>query len=616
MQMAEVGHVSHRNRQHAGEVVVEVENTVVSEVGELRRERAVEDVVGEVEEAERAEISGGMGPERLFSARVRLERYYFSLVDVQIITGLRVDGKPVLGRLGARNIMCQNAFGLTPPDNAFEKAKIKFTWLFQEFAGLQVAEVSVHYLSLIDDMQAIGDYAWGAAAWATMHGCLQRRMINGLSYALMIFAIEHIRQLREELIGQVELPMELPLMLSWPPILCKVLNGNTTLKKGRYIAILDNLVEAECIRHPYERLGLAEYGGQLAKACSETLCINFLEIYPHTPNNHHTQFGFASIDPASARGLPAVVVPIKRKGPTPNVDLVADERFTAYKDAWLGRRPLRGQLQDDWALPLWMVDDIEELNQHTPPCTTSNATLDDLNPALNGYGTDGSDDPDHVYETDGLDPGHVYVISEGQQEPRLDVANADPAPIKVYQRKRRMEQVLEQNSEGQQEPRLDGANAEPAPIKVYQRRRRMEQVLEQNSEGQQEPRLDGANADPAPGPTGLHMHLRSVINRKGLNRNRDSLVYNEKLLQESECKVVMVLVLCLVLIISSTESRQLGTGNGKPSCDAVYAVQPADSCTSVIETFALDSDFFFSINPNINCSAIFVDQWLCVDGSA
>ncbi|KAL6191433.1 hypothetical protein ACLB2K_037824 [Fragaria x ananassa] len=304
--------------------------------------------------------------------------------------------------------------------------------------------VSVHYLSLMDDMQAIGDYAWGAAAWATMHGCLQRRMINGLSYALMIFAIEHIRPLREELIGQVELLMELPLMLSWPPILRKVLNGNTTLKRGRYIAILEYLVEAECIRHPYERLGLAEYGGQLARACSETLCINFLEIYPHTPNNHHTQFGFASIDPASARGLPAVVVPIKRKGPTPNVDLAADERFTAYKDAWLGRRPLRGQLQDDWALPLWMVDDIEELNQHTPPesppCTTSNATLDDLNPALNGYGTDGSDDhdPDHVYETDDLDPchgdGHVYVeqvleqISEGQQEPRLDVANADPAP--------------------------------------------------------------------------------------------------------------------------------------------------------------------------------------------
>ena len=57
MQMAEVGHVSHRNRQHAGEVVVvEVKNTEVSEVGELRRERAVEDVVGEVEEAESGDL--------------------------------------------------------------------------------------------------------------------------------------------------------------------------------------------------------------------------------------------------------------------------------------------------------------------------------------------------------------------------------------------------------------------------------------------------------------------------------------------------------------------------------------------------------------------------------
>ncbi|KAM5580879.1 hypothetical protein ABKV19_010207 [Rosa sericea] len=80
-------------------------------------------------------------------------------------------------------------------------------------------------------------------------------------------------------------------------------------------------------------------------------------------------------------------------------------------------------------------------------------------------------------------------------------------------------------------------------------------------------------------------------------------------------KVAMLLVLCLFLIISS-ESRQLGTGNGKPSCDAVYAVQPDDSCTSVISDFGLDSDNFFSINPNINCDAIFVDQWLCIEGSA
>ncbi|KAK9928606.1 hypothetical protein M0R45_025732 [Rubus argutus] len=33
-----------------------------------------------------------------------------------------------------------------------------------------------------------------------------------------------------------------------------------------------------------------------------------LGLAEYTPNNHHTQFSFASIDPASARGLPAVVV--------------------------------------------------------------------------------------------------------------------------------------------------------------------------------------------------------------------------------------------------------------------------------------------------------------------
>ena len=53
--------MSHRNWQHAGEVVVvEVENTEVSEVGELRWERAVEDVVGEVEEAESGEAGVGV----------------------------------------------------------------------------------------------------------------------------------------------------------------------------------------------------------------------------------------------------------------------------------------------------------------------------------------------------------------------------------------------------------------------------------------------------------------------------------------------------------------------------------------------------------------------------
>lgn len=104
------------------------------------------------------------------------------------------------------------------------------------------------------------------------------------------------------------------------------------------------LLLLQCIRHPYERLDLAEYGGMLARACSKTLCINFLDISPHTPNSHHRLFGFASIDPNSAPGLPAVKLSIKTKGPKKSVDLDGDETFRAYKEAWLGRRPQRGQL--------------------------------------------------------------------------------------------------------------------------------------------------------------------------------------------------------------------------------------------------------------------------------
>lgn len=48
--------------------------------------------------------------------------YYFRLVDVQIITGLRVDGKQVLDRLVNHEIICENAFGRIPQKKAFVKA--------------------------------------------------------------------------------------------------------------------------------------------------------------------------------------------------------------------------------------------------------------------------------------------------------------------------------------------------------------------------------------------------------------------------------------------------------------------------------------------------------------
>ncbi|KAM3285244.1 hypothetical protein P3S67_024043 [Capsicum chacoense] len=51
------------------------------------------------------------------------------------------------------------------------------------------------------------------------------------------------------------------------------------------------------------------------------------------------------------------------------------------------------------------------------------------------------------------------------------------------------------------------------------------------------------------------------------------------------------------------------------SCLKVVNVKNGDTCFDVSKTFGLGSDVFSAINPNLNCTALFVGQWLCVDGT-
>ncbi|PON70921.1 LysM domain containing protein [Parasponia andersonii] len=87
----------------------------------------------------------------------------------------------------------------------------------------------------------------------------------------------------------------------------------------------------------------------------------------------------------------------------------------------------------------------------------------------------------------------------------------------------------------------------------------------------------------------------------------------------------LVLMLSLLLTVSIAESRlfgKLAIGIGKPpaaatpKCDSVYGVQSGDTCFGITQMFNLTTDFFSSINPNLNCTALFVGQWLCTDGTA
>ncbi|KAF9679002.1 hypothetical protein SADUNF_Sadunf07G0094800 [Salix dunnii] len=80
-----------------------------------------------------------------------------------------------------------------------------------------------------------------------------------------------------------------------------------------------------------------------------------------------------------------------------------------------------------------------------------------------------------------------------------------------------------------------------------------------------------------------------------------------------------VLVLSLLLIFSMAESRFLDGGGllkpKTPECDEVFGIRSDDTCFGIAQTFNLTTDLFDSINPNLNCTALFVGQWLCVAGS-
>ncbi|KAI5582704.1 hypothetical protein BDE02_07G102200 [Populus trichocarpa] len=82
-----------------------------------------------------------------------------------------------------------------------------------------------------------------------------------------------------------------------------------------------------------------------------------------------------------------------------------------------------------------------------------------------------------------------------------------------------------------------------------------------------------------------------------------------------------ILVLSLLLIFSMAESRFLAVGGGllkprTPECDEVFGVRSDDTCFGITQSFNLTTTLFDSINPNLNCTALFVGQWLCVAGSA
>ncbi|KAF8766122.1 hypothetical protein HU200_007619 [Digitaria exilis] len=48
------------------------------------------------------------------------------------------------------------------------------------------------------------------------------------------------------------------------------------------------------------------------------------------------------------------------------------------------------------------------------------------------------------------------------------------------------------------------------------------------------------------------------------------------------------------------------------SCSQVHQVREDETCFSVAQAAGLTQDQFLGFNPNINCVAVFVGQWVCL----
>ncbi|KAL7242577.1 hypothetical protein ACSBR1_015038 [Camellia fascicularis] len=76
-----------------------------------------------------------------------------------------------------------------------------------------------------------------------------------------------------------------------------------------------------------------------------------------------------------------------------------------------------------------------------------------------------------------------------------------------------------------------------------------------------------------------------------------------------------IMFLNMVLILSLLLGVVVKKAECAASCETVVGVESGDTCISIAKASQLTTDFFLSINPNVNCKELFVGQWVCVAGS-
>ncbi|CAB4289107.1 unnamed protein product [Prunus armeniaca] len=358
----------------------------------------------------------------------------FGLEDVLYITGLPVDGNPVTGIDSKGNELCMKYLGR----NVCDKTRTGFTnsaWLRKNFevvpetidqdspeiepyvrafllyliGSLVVpsyygANVPVMYLSLMENLQSIKDYAWGAALLAHLHLSMEnfkqsysprrRNILIGHSYSLMVFAMERIPKLllRFCLNGANPvddyLPTTFPLLAGWTKLLCEPSNTEEKITKQEYLQILDGLKEDDIVWQPYKRLPcdfLPQYcAGQEKIGMSRTILLCYEKAVYHRPDLSPKQFGIQEVNTNMLR--PLVELELGSRFGRKGINWGTYGKYGCYKEEWESRASclIIESAEEDPAPPSFEA--LTTLSSQTPydpdPQSAKRKTLDHVGDKL------------------------------------------------------------------------------------------------------------------------------------------------------------------------------------------------------------------------------------------
>ncbi|CAI9094354.1 OLC1v1030079C1 [Oldenlandia corymbosa var. corymbosa] len=223
-------------------------------------------------------------------------RLYMGLEDIMYLTGLPIDGNPVIGSSTNLLDLYNDLLGKSPDgmrnegDDQIGKVVVNCLWLKDNFekdlsseeiptdeikkcaraymlyllgcvlfpaARYQVCAI---FISLLKDLNLVDEYAWGAALLVHLHSAMkimkhtslrgEGKNLTSCCYIIQMFALERLPELAQRFFESDYVPTSIPLAKGWS----KALQGSRNpLKKFDLKSILDKR-SFEVKWMPYERV--------------------------------------------------------------------------------------------------------------------------------------------------------------------------------------------------------------------------------------------------------------------------------------------------------------------------------------------------------------------------